>query len=70
MTDIVTSATIHANLQHATDKETIWTVTFTNNETRSGTLMSIGNSDYVLNKGDRAYYFSAAQVVYLYPSVD
>lgn len=64
MTDLVTAAIANGKVNFEADKNTKWTITFANNESRKGTLVSLGSGNYLLvNK--RPYYFSAAQVIYM-----
>ncbi|KQQ93639.1 hypothetical protein [Massilia sp. Leaf139] len=65
MVDIVTAATIHGSQNFDTNGNTKWTITFTNNESRKGQVVSLGNGTFMLNGDQRVYYFSAEQVVYM-----
>lgn len=44
-----------------------WSITFVNNETRSGKIGMLGEGNYALEKGDRVYFFNSDKVVYMHP---
>jgi len=47
--------------------ELTWSVTFINNETKSGTIGIVGDGTYALEKGERVWFFTADKVIYLHP---
>lgn len=69
MTDIVNAAITNGNVNFQTNQNTKWSITFANNEGRKGRLLPLGNGNYLL-QGERPYYFSASQVIYMTISGD
>jgi hypothetical protein len=67
MTNVVSTAITNGTINYQTSPQTKWLVTFTNNESRKGTLLDLGGGTFLL-EGSNPYYFSADQVVYLTPS--
>jgi hypothetical protein len=66
MSDIVEAALSNQETKPG-HGELNWHVTFVSNETRTGTIGFLGDSNYVLQKGDKVLFFNASKVVYLKP---
>ena len=64
MRDVISTAILNSQVQHATTGETRWAVTFVNNETWVGPIEKLG-SVYVIYDDRTPIYFSADQVIYL-----
>jgi hypothetical protein len=64
MRDVISTAILNSQVQHATNGETRWAVTFVNNETWVGPIEKLGTV-YVIYDDRAPLYFSADQVIYL-----
>jgi len=64
MRDVISTAILDSQVQHATNGETRWAVTFVNNETWTGPIEKLGTV-YVIYDDRTPVYFSADQVIYL-----
>ena len=64
MRDVISTAILNSQVQHATNGETRWAVTFVNNETWVGPIEKLGTV-YVIYDDRAPIYFSAEQVIYL-----
>lgn len=64
MRDVISTAIFNSQVQHATNGQTRWAVTFVNNETWVGSIEKLG-AVYVIYDDRAPVYFSPDQVIYL-----
>lgn len=64
MRDLISTAIFDSQVQHATNGQTRWQVTFVNNATWTGTIEKLGTA-YVLYTDKAPIYFAPSQVIYL-----